>query len=289
MIEAYAFLAAFAAQILVGSVLIPSSLIRYVRGWAIHYGSERFAQLYPGIDYGRWTERFAIRCRAVTIVIAVLGVFLLGWLSTLIRHPDWADDVTRLAMTYFFLQMSPLVLLCLYAFVRHYKTILQPSQEPKRKAMLQRRGLFDFVSPFVISLAVVSYIVFVVYGIWLDLHVYGNTTLSRQCLIALGTVTAVYALNAFIIYKSLYGKRNPLMSNEGRARTIGLRVKSNVYVCIASAWFISLLGTLGQPGLQEWKPFAVTLFVVISMLAGFMEMTGAPRKADPDALGVSGT
>ena len=53
MIEAYAFLAAFVAQILVGSVLIPARLIRYVRGWAASYGSERFAQLYPAAAYGK--------------------------------------------------------------------------------------------------------------------------------------------------------------------------------------------------------------------------------------------
>ena len=40
MIEAYAFLAAFAAQILAASVLYPAGLIKYVQGWARNFGSE---------------------------------------------------------------------------------------------------------------------------------------------------------------------------------------------------------------------------------------------------------
>ena len=77
--------------------------------------------------------------------------------------------------------MSPLALTALYAVVRYHKVLLQRSQETKRKATLQRRGLFDFVSPSVVYLAVLSYFLFVAYGIWLDLYVYDNTSLSRHC------------------------------------------------------------------------------------------------------------
>ena len=179
MIEAYAFLAMFAVQILVASVLYPARIITYVRGWERDYGSERFTQLYPGIDYNRWVGRFVTGYRAANIGIAVLGLLLLGWLFTRIQQPDWAGEVSTAAMMYFVLQMSPLALTALYTFVRYYKILLQPSQETKRKASLQRRGLFDFVSPFAVYFAVLSYFLFVVYGIWLDLYIYDNTTLSR--------------------------------------------------------------------------------------------------------------
>ena len=161
-------------------------------------------------------------------------------------------------MIYFLLQMSPLALTALYAFVRYHKLLMQPSQESKRKATLQRRGLFDFVSPFVVYFAVLSYFLFVVYGIWLDLYIYDNTSLSRHCLKAIVSVTLVYALNAFVIYKYLYGRKNPLVTHEGRVHTIGVTVKAGVYGSIAIAWFISIFGTLGQPGLQEWRPFALS-------------------------------
>ena len=226
MIEAYAFLAAFAVQILAASILYPARIIKYVRGWARDFGSERFAQLYPGVDYSRWVGRFVTGYRAANIVIAVLGLLLLGWLFTRIQQPGWAGEVTGPAVMYFFLQMSPLALIALYAIVRYHKVLMQPSQESKRKATLQRRGLFDFVSPFVVYFAVLSYFLFVVYAIWLDLYIYDNTSLSRHCLKAIVSVTLVHALNAFFIYKYLYGRKNPLVNHEGRVHTIGVSVKS---------------------------------------------------------------
>jgi len=286
MIEAYAFLAAFAVQILAGSVLYPAGLIRYVRGWARNFGSERFAQLYPGVDYSRWVERFVTGYRAANIVIVLLGLLMLGWLFTLTRHPDWTSEVGKPALLYFFLQMSPLILLSSYAVVRHHKLLMQPSQEVKRKATLQRRALSDFVSPYVVSFAVLSYFLFVVYAIYLDLFVYHNTSLSKPCLTAIGSVTLVYALNAFIIYKYLYGRKNPLVTHEGRVHTIGVTVKAGVYGSIAVAWFISVFGTLGVPGLQEWRPFALTIFLVITTLLCLFSVT-APRKPEVDVPGSS--
>lgn len=287
VIEAYAFLAMFTVQILVGSVLSPARVIAYIRGWARDFGSERFAQLYPGVDYSKSVEVFVTRYRAVSIVITVTGVLLLGWLFTLIQHPGWTGEVSKPTVMYFLLQMSPLPLVALYAFVRYGKALMQPSQETKRKATLQRRGLFDFVSPFVVYLAVLTYFLFVLFSIYLDLWVYQNTTLSKFCYIAIGSVTMVYALNAFIIYKSLYGRKNPLVRNEGRVHTIGVRVKGGVYTSMATAWFISLMGTFTHLDLERWRPFALSAFLVITSLLGFMDWSAPRHKPEADELGSS--
>ena len=278
MIEAYAFLAAFVAQILAASVIYPARLIKYVRGWSRDYGSERFAQLYPGVDYNRWVERFVTGYRLANIVIVVLGLLLLGWFYTLIQHPDWTEKVTKRAVIYFFVQMSPLALTALYAIVRYHRILLQPSQETKRKAILQRRGLFDFVSPSVVYLAAFSYFLFVAYGIWLDLYVYDNATISKRCYIAIISVTLVYALNAFVIYKYLYGRKNPLVTHEARVHTIGVTVRGGVYGSLATAWFISIFGTLGQAGLQEWRPFALIVFFVVTIVMVLSSVTAPPRQ-----------
>ena len=284
MIEANAFLVAFAVQILAASVLSPARLIKYSRGWKRNFSSERFAQLYPGIDYDKSIERFVTLYRVANVIIAMLGVLLLGWLFTLTRHPQWPGEVVKPAAVYFLLQMSPMILIGLYGGLRYYKVLTQPSTESRRTATLQRRGLFDFVSPFVVLLAVLSYVVFVVYAIYLDLQVYHNTSLSRFCYGAIGAVTLVQALNAFIIHKYLYGRKNPLLSREGRAHTIGMTVKASVYSSIAFSWFYSLFGTLGQPDLQEWRPFVLSVFFSITSLLGLLGMTAAPPKPKTDGL-----
>jgi hypothetical protein len=285
MIEAYAFLAAFAAQILAASVLYPARLIKYVRGWARNFGSERFAQQYPGVDYDRWVERFVTGYRGANIFIGLLGLSLLGWFFTLIEHAEWPDEVASKAVIFFFLQMSPLALIALYAIVRYHKILLQRSPETKRTAVLQRRGLFDFVSAPVVFLAVLSYFLFVGYSIWLDLYVYDNARLPK----AIVSVTLVYALNGFVIYKYLYGRKNPFVTHEGRVHSIAVTVKGGVYGSIAVTWFMSIFGALGQPGFQDWRPFALIAFFVATILILLTNVTAPPRPPEVEQLGESQT
>lgn len=292
MIESYAFFAAFAVQILILSVVNPAVLARYVRSWKTNFASERLAQLYAGLDYSRWAKRFATRFRAANLVVALLGALLLGRMYNLTLQPDWAGDVSKLTLMYFFLQMSPLILLVLYSVVRHHKALkqmVQRSQEAKRTATLQRRGLFDFVSPSIVILAVASYVLFIPFAIYVDLHVYKNLSLSKYCYQAIGAVTLVYALNAFIIYKCLYGRKNPLVNQAGRVYTMGMTVKSGIYSGIATVWFISITAFVTKLQLENWRPFALSIFLVISALLGFMGVIAAPRKPEVDGPASSDT
>ncbi len=287
MIEAYAFLAMFTVQIVVGSIVFPERVIRRVRRWVHESGSERFRQLYPESDFDQRIRWFVIAIRATNIAVAVVGFTLLGWFCTVVGHADWAYEVKRPLAVFIGVQFAPLVILALYATVRGLKLLTQPSQEPRRKAILQRRTMFDFVSPFAVWLAALSYIGFVAFAIYLDLYVYGNTKLSKNCLQAVGAVTFVYAVNAFVIYKYLYGRKNPFVSPDGRSHSIGVNVKGSVYSSIAAAWFFSLVGVVGQPHLEEWQPFALSVFVVFSSAIGVMGMSAPSRK--PNANEISST
>jgi hypothetical protein len=282
VIEAYAFLAMFMAQILVGSVLFPERVIRRVRRWAKESGSERFLQLYPEADLDKSIRRFATVFRAANIVTAVIGIALLGWFYLLVQQPDWAGSIKMRVVPYIFVQFAPLALLALYAVIRGFNLLVRPPLETKRTAVLERRGLFDFVSPLAVLLAVLSYVGFIVFAIYLDLAVYGNATLSRQCYIAIAAVTGVHALNSFVIYKYLYGRKNPLQSHEGRVHSIAMNVKAAVYSSIATGWFFSLLGVVGQPHLKEWQPFALTLFLTATWFLNLMTMSSPPRKRHSD-------
>jgi hypothetical protein len=289
MIEAYAFLAAFAVQILVLSVLNPARFIQYVRGWTTNFGSGRMAELYPGFDYNRWAGAFATRFRAVNIVISVLGTLLLYRLFSHIQGPDWVDEATKLTIFYFLLQMSPLILLSLYSVVRYRKMLFQRAQEAKRTAILQRRGLFDFVSPIAVLVAVLSYLLFIPFAILVDLYVYKNASLSVYCYRAIAGVTLAYALNAFVVYKMLYGRKSPLVTHEGRARMIGMAVKSCVYGNIAVVWFVVFMSFVTKLALENWKPFALSVFLLITALLSSFGWTTQARKPEAGELGASPT
>jgi hypothetical protein len=282
MLEAYAFLAVFTVQILAISVLHPAWFIRYVRARALSFPAERFAQLYPGVDRSVRLERFLTLYRVLNLGIAALGVALLGWLFSYMRRPDWDDGpVETLVALYFAAQM--MLPLCLVAWtgVRYSKVLEHSLADGKRKAVLQRRGLFDFVSPSIVLIAVSSYFLFAGFVLYIQQDPFPGFA----GYINIGSVTLVYAVNAFGVYTMLYGrKKSALETHADRVRAIGLGVQAFVYSCIACVAFLSLNFTLVLLDLQSWEPFALSVFLVTCALICFMGFT-----APPEAYGLGST
>jgi hypothetical protein len=286
MIEAYAFFTVFTVQILASSVLYPAWFIKYARAQATRLPVERLAQLYPGIDLGHAQKRFLSQYRVLNTGIAALGLLLLVWLFSYMRRPNWDDGpVMALVAVYFLVaHMLPLGFLVWrgVSFDKEHKRALPP--EGKRKAILQRRGLFDFISPFVVGLAVLSYFLFAV----LVIYIQRNPFPGFAGLINFGMVTLVYALSAFVVYMMMYGRnRNPVETHAGRLHAISVTVKSSVYTCIAVVAYLSLDFSLGLLDLQRWEPFALSTFFVICALLSSMGMIARLRKPEADEL-VSG-
>ena len=283
MIEAYAFLAVFPLQILVGSVLYPAWFITYVRRQSTSIPAERLAQLYPGVDLNLAQERFLTRYRALHTGIAVLGLLLLGWLFDYMRSPDWDDGpVEVLIAVYFMVQFVLPLSAVVWLGVRFNQVHKRSLREPKRKAVLQRRGLFDFVSPFSVFLAVLVYFLFAAFVLYIQRDPFPGFA----GYLTLGIVTLGYAVQALIVYAVLYGKKsNPFETHEGRARAIGRTVKSCVYSCIACVVFLSLNFTLVLLDLQRWEPFALSVFFVICALLSSMGVIAPLRRPEVDELG----
>lgn len=283
MIETYAFLTAFTVQILVMSVLIPFWFIRYTRVVSGRIPAERLAQLYPDVDVGRAQDRFLNQYRGLTIGVAVLGLLLLGWMFIYLQRPDWRVGRVDVLITIYFMAAYLLPLL-LYAWVgvRFNKQHLRSAPTGKRTAVLQRRGVFDFVSPFSVFLAIALYFLFVGLVLFLKKHPFPGFA----GLINIVAVTLVYALNAFVVYWMLYGtKKAPLVTHEGRLQTIGLTVKSSVYSCIVIAVYLSLNFSLRMLGLKSWEPFALSIFFTVCALVASMGFAAPLRKHEVDELG----
>ena len=282
MIEAYAFLAAFTVQILAMSVLHPRWLTRYVRAKATEFPAERFAQRYPGVDHKKILERYLTLYRVLSTSIAVLGLLLFGWLFSYLQRPDWDDGpVEALVGGYFMVQMLPLLIVAFNAL--RYNNLLKHLPAGKRTAVLQRRGLFDFVSPFTVFLAVLSYFLYVAYVMYIAQNPFPG---FAGPLINIGVMTLVYALEAFGVYKALYGRKG-LETHAARMHTIGLGVKACVYICIAVVVHSSLNFTLVLLDLQRWEPFAGSVFFVFTALLIFMVFTPPPRRPEADGLGAN--
>jgi MFS family permease len=281
MLEAYAFIAAFTVQIMAMSVLLPAQFLALIRDQAGRHSIERFAQFYPGVDLTLARERFVSRYRATNAGIALLGFVVLGWLFTYLQGPDWDNGpVKALVGAYFGVQALPLLFITFLSVRFRRKVLKHSAPEGKRKATLQRRGLFDFVSPFAVFLAVFLYFLFAAFVLYLQQHPFPGFAGS---LINLGVVTLVFALEAFCIYTMLYGKKiNELETNADSVHMIGLGVKCCVYVCILMIVFISLNFALVLLDQQRWEPFAMSVFLTICALLSVKTYTAPPREAEAD-------
>jgi len=285
MIEVYLFLAAFAAQILGMSVLFPIRVTRSIRKGLQNIPAERLAELYPGVDVGQAHERFLARYRAANAVVVVLGLLLLGWLISYMQRPNWDEGAVGLMLTaYFMLQCFPIILIAWFKkrFNKVHRRLLL---EPKRKAVLQRRGLFDFVSPVTVSLVVLAYFQFVAFMFYVARHPFpgfGGPFLN------IGIVSLMYILLGAAVMYLLYGRKiDPLQTHADRMRMIRGVVNYYAWMCILTSISISFNIAHKLLELETWGPFAGTVFFLIITLFNLRSVCSPapPRQPEADGLG----
>jgi hypothetical protein len=201
------------------------------------------------------------------------------------RSPDWdVGPVRHLLAGYGVVQILPFVLVSLIGAWVKRKALTRSPPGVKRTASLQRRGLFDFVSPLTVFLAVVGYFLFAAFVIYIQRHSFPGFSGYRL----LRAVTLVYAVNAIAVYWLRYGrKRWPLETIAYRMHAVGVQVKIAFYTSIAVIVFLSLNVTLELRDMQRWVPFAMSVYFVLIMLFTSMMLFALRRQAEADRLGPS--
>ena len=285
MIEVYLFFSAFAVQILGMSVLYPVLFTRLIRTGLKNIPAERLAELYPGVDVGQAHERFLARYRAANTVVAVLGLLLLGWFISTMQRPNWDEGaVGGMVTAYCLLQNSPIFLIAWFT-TRFNKVHRRLLSQAKRKAILQRRGLFDFVSPFTVLLAILAYFQFVAFMFYVARHPFPGFggPFANIGILSLGYIL----LGAFVMYLLYRRKRDPLQTHADRMRMISGVANFYAWMLIVTSIFLSLNIAQKLLDLEKWGPFAGTVFFLILTLLLLRTVTAPPRQPEADGLGSS--
>jgi hypothetical protein len=274
MIEVYSFLAMFLVQILVMSVLYPFRVTRHVRKWLKSIPADRLAEHYAGVDVGRAHERFLTLYRTANTVVAVLGLLLLGWFFSDMKSPRWDEGRVALKLTFYFaLQNFPLVLIA-WLTTRFKKVHGRSSLESKRKAILQRRGLFDFVSPLTVVLAVLSYSLFAAFMFYVARDPFPG---FDGALHKIGLVTLVFMLLGFMVYRLLYGRKtDSLQTNADRTRMIGISVNTMAWIFVVTPIMLALSTARHLFDLDSWEPLMVSVFFLTLGLLHFRNFLYSP-------------
>ena len=283
MIEVYLFLAVFPVQILGMSVLLPIRFTRLIRTGLKNIPAERLAELYPGVDVGQAHERFIARYRAVNTVIAVLGFLLLGWYIRQMQRPDWdLGTVSGMGTAYCVLQNFPFILIA-WLTTRFNKVHRRLLREPKRRAVLQRRGLFDFVSPFTVLLAILSYFQFVAFMFYVARHPFpgfGGPFLN------IGILSLMYILLGSVVMYLLYGRKiDPLQTHADRMRMIRGVANFYAWICILMPLLASFSIAQKLLRLETWGPLAGTVFFLIVTLLLLRGLSVPPRLQEANGPG----
>lgn len=267
MIENYLFVAAFVVQILAISVFVPARMIRQVRVDMAKIPAERLAGVFPGVDVNRAYDRFIARYRAANAVVTVAGLLLLVWFLRSAQQPDWDEGrIVGVLTIYFLLQNIPLMVFA-GLVVRFNKAHASSATESKRKAVLQRRGLLDYVSPWMLALAVLSYCQFAAVTLYTTRHPFPG---FGGFFANMGILTLMFVFLGSIVYWMMYGrKKAPLETRESRLQVTRMVVNAYVWMCILIPASMSLTLARRMLELDSWVPLSTSLFFLILSLISF--------------------
>ena len=200
----------FLSQILVISYFVPARIYSRMKYVFDTYPPSEYPKLYPNsVTHYEEARRSYRNMNAITLVAGLLI------LSALFVNPHDNDLGNTISVGYYFVQFIPLMLLEFSSF-KELKLMRQANSRTTRKAELQPRNLFDFISPVFFGIAVITYIAFVLVILYIrqfDYEWFGGY-------INIAGITAMNALFAGIVLWNMYGKKLNPMAND--VATIGV-------------------------------------------------------------------
>ena len=262
MPEHMLFHVVFLCQVLLVSFYLPRVILRRMKYVFETYPPSTHPKLYPRpVEYYEGAQR---KYRITNLRILLAGLLLLAVLLVYPRSGEW-DHV--IAWWYFIVQFLPVMLLDVSSR-REFRLMRSVSSRTTRRAELRPRRLFDFVSPTMIGVAIITYIAFVVLVVYIrqfDFPWFGGY-------VNIVVVTIANLGFAGVIFWSIYGRKlNPHQAHADRMRYIETIVPILVFVSIVATIFIALLIVLAALELRSFQPVAQSVYLqlvaVISLQA----------------------
>ena len=134
-----------------------------------------------------------------------------------------------------------------------------------RRAELQPRRLFDFVSPALLALAALVYVAFIVLIIYIDQFEFSWFGGYWNIV---GT-TAINLVFAGVVIWKMYGKKlDPHQAYEDRIRHIEVTVKTLLLISIVATLFLAITIVLASLDLRNFEPIAVSLYLQLIVVLG---------------------
>ncbi|MEW6991075.1 hypothetical protein AADZ91_10335 [Colwelliaceae bacterium 6441] len=208
------------------SYFYPKQVIRRIDYVLRHCPEKEYPKLYP-VSVDR-INTIKLAFKYLNHFFALVGILLLAYFLFIVpdynEHLNILDD---LPLLYGMTQFIPLFMLELLGF-KHLKLMRQQNTETSRKAELQPRRLFDFVQPLHLLLAIITYIGFIAFELYIS-----ELTLNEDATVKIATVTFVNIMFIVLAMVNLYGKkRDPYLDNAQRNKQTKFTLQSLLFVSI---------------------------------------------------------
>ena len=204
----------------------------------------------------------------LTAVALVIGLALAfhGFYTGAADLLGWDDDAVL--TLYLLLQYSPLLVTAASGLI-FFSSKRAVDSRTTRRAQLRRRGLFDFVSPAAVGTAVLVYLAYVVFILWIrrfDYSWFGGYW----------NIVGITAMNLVFLavgFRAIYGKKpDPYQAEPDRMRSIEVTLKILLFTSVVGTLKIILAISLQALELGELRPIATSLYfqlVALVSLAAF--------------------
>jgi hypothetical protein len=256
------FYIVFLSQILLASFYFPRKILSRVRSVIDQYPPSKYPKLYSKpIEYYEKGQRNYRKMNQIILVVGFMLMFAIGLWDY--SSDGWINQIIPFA--FFMVQAIPLVLMEISENTL-FKLMRKADMRKRRKAELQPRRLFDFISPAIVGVAIfmnVACIWFYLYRDQYEFH-WGSDAFVISI-----TLIAMNALFAVIIFRNLYGKKlDPHQAGKDRIRQIGVTVKSLVFMSIGASVFIMMQAGINEFDLDYLEPSIMSLYLQFTMLIG---------------------
>ncbi len=250
----------FLSQIILISFYFPRKMLSRIKYVFETYPPSKYPKLYPKpIEY---YEKGRRNYRTMNVFILLVGLLLMAVLLGYSGSSEW--DFGNIVFPFFMVQFIPMMLIEMSSF-NYYKLMRKADSRTTRKAELHPRRLFDFVSPKLIGLAVLVYLAFIVFILYIrqfEFPWFGGY----------GNIVGMTAINLFfagIIFWNMYGKKqDPYLAYEDRKRQLELAVKQMVFISIAATLFITIEVVLAILDMRNLEPTAMSLYFQLIAVIG---------------------
>ncbi len=267
----------FVGQIFLLSWYFPNKMISRVEHVLEAYPAETYPKLYPlpVAQYRSGIRRFRVFSR----LVLVIGVAILLSVLFVVDHSSFAEHgyiSSFWPAVYGMIQFVPFMAIE-FSEYSNLKLMRQVNPVSLRTADLQRRGLFDLVSPWLVVLAVLT----LAGAILFDLYLHGfNVSLGHDSVQRALVMLASNVMIALVGMYNLYGKKlDPHQSSADRSHRIAVNLRSLLYLSMAMSVFV---GVSAADGVYDIDFLDAALMSFYFQAIGFLSLGYTTRNIQID-------